>query len=362
MFKLIDSCARPAGIVLLGLLTALAAGCGDSPDAAPLAVERAVPVRVATVAQEAEAEALRFAGTVRARQRASLTFQVGGVLRSREVELGQPVEAGQVLARLYNPELEPARDAGRARVQELEAQSRQAERDLQRAEQLHARGVVSASEAEQIRARLEALQAGVGSARAAARQTAQLQGESALRAPFAGHIEAVLAEPGEFVGAGQPVFRLAAAGGLEVEVRVPAAMLAGLQTGSPVEVWNSLDGRSLEGRVLEVGRGALPGTALYPLVVGLDAEAARTGDAVEVGLVGSARPGPAVPLSAIMRSASGLSVFQVTGNHARRVPVTVRQMRGEYAVLGDTALQPGDQVVYAGLTRLADRDPVELLP
>jgi membrane fusion protein, multidrug efflux system len=340
----------------------LVAGCGGPLDASSQALETAVPVRVVQVAEQGGSETLRFAGTVRARQRASLTFQVGGVLKARDAELGQRVEMGQVLARLYNPELEPGRDAGRARVSELEAQARQAERDLERAEQLHSRGVVSASEREQQRARLDALKAAVSSASAAARQTEQLQSESSLRAPFTGIIEAVLAEPGEFVGPGQPVFRLAADSGLEVEVRVPAAMLDGLEIGQMVRVRNSLNGQELSGRVAELGQGASELSALYPLVVSLDRAEARTGDAVEVALPVPTTGGLTLPLAAIMRSASGLSVFQVVDGRVRRVPVMVSQMRGDFAVLGESLLQPGDQVVYAGLTRLAEQDRVELLP
>lgn len=362
MLNLEHSLLRAACPVFLGISLSLGAGCGQAADTPEPAPERAVPVRVASVGQMGESDALRFAGTVRARQRASLTFQVPGVLEGRSVELGEQVSAGQVLARLYNPELEPARDAGRARVGELEAQARQAERDLERAEQLHARGVVSTSEREQQRSRLEGLKAAVLSARAGARQTEQLQVESALRAPFAGRIEAVLVEPGDFIGPGQPVFRLAAEDGLEVEVRVPVSLLGGLETGAPVKVWHSLDGRELMGRIVEIGRGASQGSALYPLVVGLEEGQVRTGEAVEVGLTRERAGGLAIPMAAVMRSAQGLSAFQVKDGRAHRVPVSVRSVQGESALLDEGALQAGDQVVFAGLTRLADGDPVELLP
>jgi membrane fusion protein, multidrug efflux system len=348
--------------LMLGAAITTSTGCGQAADAGAATAKRTVPVRVASVTVVGESDALRFAGTVRARQRASLTFQVPGVLKERLVELGEQVSGGQVLARLYNPELEPARDAGRARVRELEAQAQQAERDLERAEQLYARGVVSASEREKQRSRLEGLRAAVLSARAAARQTEQLQVESSLRAPFAGRIEAVLVEPGDFIGPGQPVFRLAAEDGLEVEVRVPVSLLGGLETGTRVRVWHSLDGRELVGRIVEIGRGASQGSALYPLIVGLEEGQVRTGEAVEVGLAREQVGGLAIPMAAVMRSAQGLSAFQVKDGRAHRVPVSVRSVQGELALLDEGALQAGDQVVFAGLTRLAEGDSVELLP
>ncbi|UAW97112.1 efflux RND transporter periplasmic adaptor subunit [Halopseudomonas nanhaiensis] len=351
-------------IVAGALAASLLAGCGaeQNADAAQAPVLRPVPVRVTEVSLAQATEPLRFAGVVRARQRAGLTFQVGGVLKERSVELGQRVEAGQVLARLYNPELLPARDAARAKLAELQAQTAQAERDLQRAEQLFERGVVSTQQREQQRSRLEALQAGVASARASLRQTEQLQGETELRAPFAGSIEALSVEPGEFVSPGQPVMRLAASDGHEVEVRVPARLLVGLETGQSVPVWNSLSGEQGAGRVIEIGLGSSTGGSLYPLVIGVEGDLARSGDGVEVGLLATRLPQTTVPVSAIMRSPNGLAVFRIEQDRARRVAVQVSALQGERAVLQGDALTTGDKVVYAGLTRLAEGDAVELLP
>lgn len=360
-----------APVLMLVLLacSALVSGCGpaDSADAALGEKIIVVPVRAAAVSVGTTAEPLRFAGSVRARDRASLTFQVGGVLRSRQVEIGQQVETGDVLAALYNPELVPARDAARARMSELQAQAEQARREQQRGEQLFERGVLSTQELEQQSARLAALNASVSSARAALKQSEQLSAESQLRAPFSGRVEALLVEPGEFVAPGQAVMRLASSNGLEVEVRVPAHLIGDLVVGQTLPVWSSLtgpqsDGRQAVGRLLELGQGASQAGVLYPMVVSLDSTQFRSGDAVEVGIERNMGDALRVPLSAVMRSADGLAVFQVTEEgKVKRVAVTVSAMQGEQAILSKTPLKQGDQVVYAGLTRLADGDAVELL-
>ncbi|WP_415054954.1 efflux RND transporter periplasmic adaptor subunit [Halopseudomonas sp.] len=366
-----------ANALILALLTSvvLLSGCGPagSADAAISEQPHLVPVRAVEVTGSVAAEPLRFAGSVRARDRASLTFQVGGVLRSRQVEIGQRVQAGEVLAALYNPELVPARDAARARLNEIKAQAEQARREQQRGEQLFERGVLSTQELEQQSARLAALDAGVGSARAALRQSEQLSAESQLRAPFSGRVEALLVEPGEFVAPGQAVMRLASSNGLEVEVRVPAHLIGDLVVGQTLPVWSSLtgssltgpqaDGRQAVGRLLELGQGASQAGVLYPMVVSLDSTQFRSGDAVEVGIERNMGDALRVPLSAVMRSAGGLAVFQVTEEgKVKRVAVSVSAMQGEQAILSNSPLKQGDQVVYAGLTRLADGDAVELLP
>ncbi|WP_394242199.1 efflux RND transporter periplasmic adaptor subunit [Halopseudomonas laoshanensis] len=371
-----------ANALILALLTSVVFlnGCGPagSADAAVGEQPHVVPVRAVEVTGSVAAEPLRFAGSVRARDRASLTFQVGGVLRSRQVEIGQQVQAGEVLAALYNPELVPARDAARARLNEIKAQAEQARREQQRGEQLFERGVLSTQELEQQSARLAALDASVSSARAALKQSEQLSAESQLRAPFGGRVEALLVEPGEFVAPGQEVMRLASSNGLEVEVRVPAHLIGDLVVGQTLPVWSSLtgssltgssltgpqaDGRQAVGRLLELGQGASQVGVLYPMVVSLDSTQFRSGDAVEVGIERNMGDALRVPLSAVMRSADGLAVFQVTEEgKVKRVAVSVSAMQGEQAILSNSPLKQGDQVVYAGLTRLADGDAVELLP
>ena len=353
--------SRSKGIAGLALVGALS-GCGDQASSVPAAQPPEVTVRAMAAQSLEDTRVLRFAGVVEPRERATLTFQVGGVLRERFVELGQTVTMGEPLAQLFNPELDPARDAARERVREVEAEAEQARRDLIRAQQLFERGALAEQERDRQAARLDALEASMGSARAGLRQSEQLRQETRLFAPFAGIVEAVFVEPGEYVATGQPVVRLSALDGLKVEVTVPARMLDGLRVGDGVPVGSSLEGWNGQGRVTEIGASGSEGRVLYPLVVSLDDLPAMAGDAVEVGLTERRPSRVAVPFQAVMRSTDGLAVFQVEGGQVRRVPVTVSRVQGEWALLENGELQAGDAVVYSGLARLADRDAVRLLP
>lgn len=344
-------------IAMAGLSVTGCDGHGDEPVQAP------VVVRTAEVLAGEELAPLRFAGVVRARQRAELTFQVSGTLHERPVEIGQQVAPGEVLATLRNPQLVPARDSARARLREIEAQLRQAEQEYQRAVTLRERGVLSEQDLEQLEARRDALEAGRGTARAAVSEAEQLLREGELRAPFAGTVEAVLAEPGEFVSAGRPVVRLSSAQGLEVEVRVPETLRTGLQPGDELPVWRVMERGSepLAGVVTEIGRGSRRGE-LYPLVVSIEDPALVPGVAVEVGVYRGRREALALPVLAVFRSSDGPAVFRVRDSIAERVPVAVLQLAGEQVLVGGEHLQAGDQVVYAGLSRLVPGDRVEILP
>ncbi|AJD49321.1 RND family efflux transporter MFP subunit [Isoalcanivorax pacificus W11-5] len=323
---------------------------------------RPVTVRTAPVLAGEDLAPLRFAGVVRARQRAELTFQVSGTLHERPAEIGQPVVAGDLMARLRNPQLIPARDSARARIRETDAQLRQAEQEYQRAVTLRERGVLSEQDLEQLLARRDALEAGRATAQAALAEADQLLRESELRAPFAGTVEAVLAEPGEFVAAGQPVLRLSSALGLEVEVRIPEILRTSLKPGDRLTVWRVMERGSepLTGVVTEIGRGSRRGE-LYPLVVSLDDPSLAPGVSVEVGVPRGRREALALPVLAVFRSSEGPAVFRVRDNIAERVPVTVLQLAGEQVLVSGEALSADDQVVYAGLTRLVSGDRVTVI-
>lgn len=350
-------------VLLISLLQACsrAESINGPPDNAPVRV----PVRVAPVELREGDEVLRFASVARVRQRANLTFQVAGVIADRQVEIGQEVEQGQVLVRLYNPQLEPVRDAAKARLDQLHSEVGQALRDLERTEKLNEEGVLPIHDLEQQRSRVEGLQSALANARATLDQAEQMSQESSLRAPFAGHIEAVLLEPGEFVQAGQPVLRLAAREGLETEIQVPAHLLAGVNVGEPVPVWSTLNGAQFEGVVSEIAMGSSGSSALYPVLVSLSGQAMsalRTGDALEVGIRRQRQVELVIPMSAVMRSAEGLAVFRVIDQQVSRVPIIVRQLQGDYVAVEQGSLSRDDVIVYAGLTRLADGDLVEVLP
>ncbi|HEA51478.1 efflux RND transporter periplasmic adaptor subunit [Marinobacter antarcticus] len=349
-------------LVLLLVGGLFLSGC-DAAGAPETPSEQAVSVRVSGVTGgQAQEITLRFSGIVRSTQRATLTFQVGGALKERAVELGEKVAAGDVLARVYNPALEPARDSAGARLDELNTQYDQAKREWERSTRLRKSGVISEQNLEQIAASRDALKASVATARAELVEASQMLQESLLRAPFAGRVEALLVEKDEFVAAGQPVIRLSSTKGKEVEIRVPAYLLAHVSVGQEVPVW-SVQNRNdapVIGSVVEIAQaGAIRGE-LHSILVSLPVKTLEPGEPVEVGITPIHQSAITVPLLSVVRNAGGITVFRVRNGVARRVPIDVERVVGERVVVRAGELKPGDQVVYAGITRLVDGDAVEV--
>src|SRR5262245_35165856 len=83
----------------------------------PAPVEEPVrAVKVMTVRSGSLLAAQEFSGEVRPRIESRLGFRVAGKLVRREVELGQHVQAGQVLARLDPQDYRLAADAAQAQL------------------------------------------------------------------------------------------------------------------------------------------------------------------------------------------------------------------------------------------------------
>lgn len=356
--------ALPYALFLLSLV--VVTGCGGEPDAAANDdAQRAIPVRAAAVLGPQDADtALRFAGVVQAQQRATLTFQVSGVLRQRHVNLGDTVSRGDLLATLYNPALAPAVASAKAQINELQTNLDQAERELVRLDRLRERGAVSEQELEQIRTRRDSFQASLATAQAMLQEAQQMENESRLVAPFDGRVERLLVEQDEFVQAGTPVLRLSSPQRREVEISVPGHLARALHIDQSLPVWQVTyrDLPPVTGRLIQMSQASAERGELQRVRILLDNDGPDAGDPVEVGIPSPLADGLQIPLLSLMVSDQQAAVFRVRDNRVDRVNVDVRQIIGEQVRVNSTELAAGDQVVYAGLTRLVPGDKVELLP
>jgi RND family efflux transporter MFP subunit len=210
----------------LALWALTLAGCEPPPDAGG---ESTQLVRTVEVRQGRLQHRLSFHGVLEPSPARS--FQSPGVLATRPAARGQFVRQGELLATLDNPELGPAQKAAAARLQEALTQRDQAARDLARLRSLAQSGAVGEEQAEQKAAEADSLQAAVAQAEADLAGTRQRLEDATLLAPFDGVVSMTLAEPGEFVPAGQPVMALGGLDRLEVRVLLPASLVDALRGG-----------------------------------------------------------------------------------------------------------------------------------
>lgn len=341
-------------VVLLPTLAAavLLAAC-SRPEPAPEPIRA---VRTVTIEADSAGTIYEFAAELRARTESRLSFRVGGKLVRRQVDLGDAVKAGQVLAQLDPQDLRLAQDAAQAALNAAQAQLEQSTADFRRFKELRDQGFISSAELERRDTALKAAQAQFEQARAQAGVQGNQARYAVLVADAPGVVTGIDAEPGMVVGAGMPVLRLAHDGPRDAVFSVPedkVPMVRALldQPGAlKVRVWGN-GSESLPATVREVAAAADPATRTFQVKADVGRAPIKLGQTATVLLATPRQQGVIkLPLAAILER-EGRSVVWLLDKSTMTVqpqPIQVAGADGNAVVVAG-GLQPGHVVVTAGV-------------
>ena len=214
-------------------------------------------------------------GVVRPGESVDISAEVVGRLLEVAVRPGDPVEPGQIVARIDDATQRPIVEEQRAVVREAETalagaviEEEDAEREHARARELHAEGVVSARRVEETRVALDRAANGrerasqnIDRVRSALHRAEEDLSKTVVRSPMRGTVLSVELEPGELVVAssqnlpGSKIMTLGTDDQLLVEADVPEVDVVEVQEGQPVEVTLTALGEAvLAGEVVEIQR------------------------------------------------------------------------------------------------------------
>lgn len=160
-------------------------------------------------------------GVVEAVRRADLSAQTAGRVSTMEVDVNDPVKAGDVLLRITAVEQDAGANTARAQLRAAEATAAEAEQAYRRYAALAGNQYVSKLQLDQAKAARDSAIAARDAARAQLAQAAQQAAYTVVRAPFAGVVASRNVEPGETVAPGQPLVSVYAPRDLRIEVAVP---------------------------------------------------------------------------------------------------------------------------------------------
>ncbi|MBK6008439.1 efflux RND transporter periplasmic adaptor subunit [Ramlibacter ginsenosidimutans] len=343
------------------LLLALAlAGCSRT-DAPPEPIRA---VKVMTISASTMESRYEFSGEVRPRVESRLGFRVGGKITQREVEVGQHVAAGTVLAQLDPQDFRLAADAARAQVAAARTNRDLAAADYQRYRQLREQNFISGADLERRESTLKAAQAQLEQAQAQLASQGNQAGYTRLVADVSGVVTAVEAEVGQVVAAGTPVVRIAADGPRDVVFSVPEDKVVNVRTGTEVTVRQWASDETLAGRIREVAASADPVTRTYPVKVSLETAGPPLGATVTVlplVLEHAGMPVIKIPTSALRQEGQGSAVWVLdrASMTVRSQPVQIATADGNDAVIA-AGLQPGMVIVSAGVHVLSQGQKVTL--
>jgi HlyD family secretion protein len=357
-------------------------------------LSRAVPVDVAEVKRAPLTVTVEEEGKTRVAERYHVSAPVAGYVRRIDLDAGDAVVLGQVLA-----VIEPARSVAldpRTRAQ-AQAQANAAAAALAAAQQNAAAAAAAAQLAQQERMRAESLRRSnfvsaqaldaartaetrtlaaaaaaqhavrvarfdLETARAALASTARLAAGGAaetltVRSPVAARVLKLMHESEGAVAAGQPLLEIGDPASLEVEVEVLSTHAVKIAPGSKVILDRWGGAQAVEGRVRVVEPSG------YTKVSALGVEEqrvrvivdftspreawARLGDGYRVEarfVLWEGRDVLQLPTSALFRQGEGWAAFVVDGRRVRLKPVELGQRAG-LATQVLSGLRAGDRVV-----------------
>ena len=351
------------GIISVFLLTTsiFFSGCGDEE-----AQEEKIPyVKTQKVSPAAEISENTYSGTVCGRYETNMSFQVGGKIISRNVEVGSIFNPGDLLMTIDPKDILQQSDRGDAQVSSALAQLKLAESNLSRYRQLYAEQAVAAAVLDQYQTQYEAALAAYQSALTEAAEGHNALSYTDLRANAAGVISAINAESGQVVSAGQQVLTLTRTNELEVEINVPENHLTDAPIGKRVTVkfWALPD--EISGVIREVSPIADANSKTYKAKISLPEVSPniRLGMTASVILSGDSDLTPSnavkLPLSAIYQTGDKAQVWIVADDDTVNLKdVKVISFDDKDAVL--SGLKPGEIAVTAGVNKLRENQKVQM--
>lgn len=321
-------------------------------------------------------------GSVQARVPVTLSARINAAVRRMHADVGDVVQAGQLLVTLDDRDLSARRgvvagqqeallrntEGARATLAKAQADLELARSKQRRDQELLIQGFVSQAVVDASNASLRAAESGVDAAQAAlaaraadaraltheARYADTVLSHAQVVAPGDGIVVQRLAEAGQTVGPGTPLLKLVDPATLWVATRVDESVVARVQPGQTARI-RLRSGEVLAGKVARIARQSDAATRELDVHVAFDAPPPRLAidQEAEVTIEVGQDRGIVVPLQALTRDRSGRpGVWLVDGNAAdagrTRFQAVDAGAADERNLLVRRGLSGGERVVARG--------------
>lgn len=334
-----------------------------------------VTVSVETVRTERGAFQVHgyYAGEFQSDGMARISSEVAGRVVSVNVNIGDEVEEGEVLAILDDTtvrqgvrELEATVRVGRASLEEAGVNLRNLQSDLRRRRPLLDRQMVTEREIEDLESAILRAEQQVAVAQATIEQNeARLssarenQRNTQIRAPFSGIVGERYVDRGTFVNPGQDVFHIVDGGDIYVTVRIPERDAPRVNRNTPVQIRiGAMGSAPLQGRIHRIAPSLDPATRSLRVDVVLDGVEdlmIRPGMYARVQMeLGDVDDAVTVGNQAILRRTDGTPfVWRVEEGKAQRQELVLGLMGRDRTQIIE-GLEEGEVVVFRGHEKLSD--------
>jgi RND family efflux transporter MFP subunit len=296
-----------------------------------------------------------------------LAFRVSGPLVARPVNIGDELDAGDLVARIDPRDFEVSLRNVQAQLREAEAALALAEEQHARGREADERGALSAIELTRLREAENKARATVNALEASVDAAQDALDDTDLVAPFAGTIVATYVENFQNVRADQQIARLLDKTRIEFVVNIPETMISlAPQVGGIRVRFDAFPDLELSAEVKEIGTEASTTTRTFPVTLIMDQPEGVT---ILPGMAGRANGegGPpeagaeiVVPVSAVFSPTEGgafVWVIDESSNTVRRRDVEIDTLSSAgYVIAG--GLEAGEVIATAGVHFLEEGQEV----
>jgi RND family efflux transporter MFP subunit len=347
---------------VMSVLPLMLVACGEKKQSDP---RTDAPLIRAAIVKDAALAARAFTGTVAARVQSDLGFRVSGKVLERLVDTGQTVKRGQALMRIDPADLKLTALAQQEAVAAARARAQQTAQDEARYRDLRGTGAISASAYDQVSAAADAAKAQLNSAEAQAEVARNASRYTELVADADGVVMETLVEPGQVVGAGQAVIRIAHAGRREAIIQLPETLRPAIGSAGLASLFGK-DGAAAPTKLRQLSDTADRLTRTFEARYVLEGELADAPLGATVTIqIPDAQSAPqsawSVPLGALFDAGKGPGVWVIQGQPTKVNwrPVTVQRL-GDDTALITAQLKQGERIVALGAHLLRDGTQVRI--
>lgn len=345
-------------LTLLSVVIFLLPGCGDNQGNTTVPVRT---VRYVVVGSAQTLPALERTGEIHAHDETILSFRTGGRIVTRSVDIGDRVNAGQLLATLENTTSQNQLDGAQADYEGAKAAAQVAALNLNRMQKLMPTGAIARTQLDTARADWLVARARLKNSESALRNARESLGWTRLMAPQSGVITEVSASAGQVVSGGQSVLTLATGEARDVvfDIAKPEAIPPQEQAGLRVSLLSDPSVQA-SAAVRDISPQADPQTRTWRVRATLQNPplAMALGASVTVTLPATGPHGYALPASALSRVDDKPAVYVINPRSQALLRVVVPVYYTATAVIISGGLEPGDRVITAGVSKLRSGEPV----
>lgn len=311
---------------VLALLALLLTGCDGNIKQEP----EPVHVQWMRIQQQKPDAPPVIAGVVAPHIKSRLAFRVQGRIIKRNVQTGDVVHKGDILAETDATSLYLNVTSTEASLRNAEESLKNSAKNEKRKSILLSGGVLSKEEYDLAVQTVRVAQAEVRTQRANLAKARQQLGYTRLRAEYSGVVTAVMSEVGDTVSAGQTVFEVALLKQRDAVIDL-SGINKNLLKGQPVfTISSQLDERlKTTGTLREVGPESDSVTRMNRIKIAIDdaPDAFRIGSVVNVRLLNNSELNPTIciPSDALVTSGSATSVWVISEGgviHNRQVQLS----------------------------------------